>query len=185
MFTRLSVRLIWFCCFAFLFRSVLFASPEHGQVSATRSAQLFERFSRLNPPIDAAVVARTLGDKSWIRRAAMTRYTFLTGFIPLRHSLISPGSVFVVELTAPTSSNNQGYIICLHTRAAFPREERGDWNHQNPPAAGLRHFLAGRAPAHIKIDEYSLCYPDGRVLNVLPGSRRSMSPENYRFDPID
>ena len=146
-------------------------AAEHGHVPRTQSALVFERFSRIHVPADAGAISRALGDSTWINQAAIWHVTFLAGLIPIDHSLSPPGGVFAIDLNAPKSLHNAGYAIYLHTTADFP-EARGKPDAANVIA--LRRFFAGDAAPNIKIDEYALCYPDGRILHVSPHSRKMM-----------
>ncbi len=159
--------------------SVAIASvqPKHGQLSPKESALVFERFSHVHVPADANAVSRALGDSAWISRSSINRINFIAGFVPIEHNLFPPGGIFVVELTKPTSLHNSGYHIYLHTTADFPGEHRHSLM-DNFGVITLRGFLAGQSASNVKIDEYALCYSDGRILHVLPHSRRMM-PSRY------
>jgi hypothetical protein len=145
----------------------------HGHVPRTQSGLVFERFSRIHVPAAAAAVSRALGDSTWINQAAIHHVTFIAGWIPIEHDLSPPGGVFAVDLNAPKSLHNAGYVMYIHTAADFP-EARGKGDADGVIA--LRRFFAGNAPRNVKIDEYSLCYPNGRVLHVLPHLRKMIGP---------
>jgi hypothetical protein len=148
------------------------SSSPRGRCSRTEAARLFKRFSRILLPANAANVSRTLASSDWISRAEIYHLTFMTGWIPLKHNLSPPGGVFVINLVPPTSQRDAGYSIYVHTTAdSAIRESLGK---TDAAAISLRHFLAGDAPSNVKIDEYALCYPDGRILHVLPDSRKMM-----------
>jgi hypothetical protein len=147
----------------FGFRSVAAASPKAGDIPRSECAVVFERFGQIRPPADAKAVAYALKDIRWLARAAVDQVTFMAGWIPMSHSLGPPGALFVIGLRPAVSHKDIGYRIYLHTTRTFS----GD------AATGLRAFLAGRAGPDVFVDEYTLCYPDGRILGVDAKSRKS------------
>jgi hypothetical protein len=143
-------------------------ASKRNQLSLKQAAGLFERFGRLRLPANAREVSRTLGDSTWMSRAWIYQQIWLAGWIPIEHSLSPPGGVFAIRLTPPLAFNDGGYTIYVHTSADFPREKGSD------ASRAFRRFLIGIAPRGVNIDEYALCYPDGRILHVLPNSRKMM-----------
>jgi hypothetical protein len=147
--------------------SVASADPKYGDVPLRECPALLERFARIHPPANAKLVSHALKDSRWLSQAAIDPITFLAGWIPISRSLFQ-GSAFEIELTPTISQHNSGYRIYVHTTRAFPKDA----------AMGFRAFLAGRASSDIAIDEYALCYPDGRILHVDSESRR-MIPSTW------
>jgi hypothetical protein len=113
-------------------------------------------------PADAKAALRALKDTRWLSRTVVYQQTFLAGWIPISSGLGPPGGVYVTDLSPSVSLHRVGYRIYVHTTRAFS----GD------AAAGICTFLAGHAAPAILIDEYALCYPDGRILHVNRKSRR-------------
>jgi hypothetical protein len=145
--------------------SVASADPKHGEVPRSECATVFEQFARIQPPADSKALSHALKDIRWISRAVVYQQTILAGWIPISHGLGPPGGVYVMDLSRPVSRHNAGYRIYFHTTRAFPGHVATD----------VRAFLAGRTPRDIRIDEYALCYPNGRFLLVDVKSRR-MTP---------
>jgi hypothetical protein len=141
--------------------------PNKGQVPPAEAAKVFDQFARIHPPADAKSVSHALKDASWIGRAALHHQTILAGWIPI-WTLGPPGGVYVIGLSPSVSMKNAGYHIYIHVTRAFPEDT----------PASLRAFLMGQAATDIKVDEYALCYPDGRILHVDTKSRK-MIPSMY------
>ena len=74
----------------------------------------------------------------------------------------------MIGLSPSVSRQNAGYHIYIHITRAFPEDT----------PASLRAFLMGHAAADIKMDEYALCYPDGRIFHVDTKSR-NMFPSMF------
>ena len=146
--------------------SVASAFPKDGDVPSSQCATVFERFGHIRLPADASAVSRALKDSRWLSRAVVVQQTILAGRIPIEHDLRPPGGVFVIGLRPAVSQKDAGYRIYLHTARTFSADT----------AMGLRAFLAGRATPGMVIDEYSLCYPDGRILHVNGKLRRMIPP---------
>ena len=142
--------------------SVASASPKHGDVPLSQCAAVFERFGHIRLPADAKAALRALTDTRWLSRSVVYQQTVLAGWIPISSGLGPPDAMYVIELSPSVSLRRVGYRIYLHTTRAFS----GD------AAAGIRSFVEGRAEPEILIDEYALCYPDGRILHVDRKSRR-------------
>jgi len=142
--------------------------PNKGQVPPAEAAKVFEQFARIHPPADAKSLSQALKDTSWIGRTALYHQTILGGWIPLRADLAPPGGVYVIGLSPSVSMQNAGYHIYIHITHAFPEDT----------PASLRAFLMGHAAADIKMDEFALCYPDGRMLHV-DTKLRKMFPSMY------
>jgi hypothetical protein len=142
--------------------NVAAAFPKDGDVPASQCVTAFKRFGLIRLPADASAVSRALKDSRWLSRATVDQIIFLAGWIPIEHSPRPPGSVFTIVLRPAVSQKNAGYRIYLHTTRIFS----GD------AAMGLRAFLAGHATPGMFIDEYALCYPDGRILHINGKSRR-------------
>jgi hypothetical protein len=137
--------------------------PNTGRVSPAEAGKVFEQFARIRLPADARSLSHALKDASWVGRAAFYHQTGLGGRIPIWADLDPPGGVYVIGLSPSVSMQNSGYHIYIHVTRAFPEDT----------PARLRAFLMGHAAVYIKMDEYALCYPDGRVLHVDPKSRRT------------
>jgi hypothetical protein len=131
--------------------------------------KVFEQFARINPSADAKSVSHVLKGTSWVGRAALSHQTILAGWIPIEGDLSPPGGVYVIGLSPSVSTHNAGYRIYIHITRAFPKDT----------SASLRAFLLGHAAADIKLDEYALCHPDGRILHVDTKSRKCL---DYSFD---
>jgi hypothetical protein len=142
------------------------ASPQYGDVPLPQCTIAFERFSHLPLLADTNAVARAIGDSSWASRASIRQVTFMAGWIPMRNSLGPPGAIYEIILSPPLSSHIAGYRIYLHTTRVIP----GD------AAKGIRAFFSGRSAADIRIDEYSLCFPDNHFLSVDLNSRSITPP---------
>ena len=154
------------CLFGFLYVSVSAASAhKRGDVPRSQAAIVFERFSHIRVPADSKAVSRSLQDIHWLSRAVVWQQTVLAGWIPMKHSIGPPGAVYVVELSPSISQDVAGYWIYFHTTRVLS----GD-------AAGVREFFAGHAAPDVLIDEYSLCYPDRRILSVDANRRKVFSP---------
>lgn len=153
------------CLFALLSVSggVASGSEKRGDVPLSDCAVVFERFGRIRLPANAKATSRALRDARWLSRAVVWQQTELAGWIPIKHDLGPPGGVYVVSLSPSLSQDISGYHIYFHTTRVLS----GD------AATGVRDFFAGHAAPDILIDEYALCYPDGRILHVDPKSRRT------------
>ena len=156
------------CLFALLFVSTAAASAsrEQGNVPLSQCTVVFERFAQIRLPADTNRVSQALKDTRWLRRAVASQLTVLAGWIPMKHDFGPPGGVYVVELSPSLSQDIAGYHLYFHTNRVLSGEV----------ATGVRDFFAGHAAANILIDEYSLCFPDGRILSVDGKSRRMLGP---------
>jgi hypothetical protein len=154
------------CLFAFLFSASAASARKRGDVPLSERATVFERFSHIRVPADSKAVSRALKDIRWLSRAVVWQQTALAGWIPMKHSIGPPGAVYVVELSPSVSQDVAGYWIYFHTTRVLS----GD------AAAGVRDFFAGHAAPDILIDEYSLVYPDRRILAVDPNRRKLFPP---------
>jgi len=152
------------CLFASLFVSisVASASPEQCDVPLSQCAAVFERFGQIRLPADGKAALNALKDTRWLSRTVVYQQTFLAGWIPISSGLGPSGGVYVIDLRPSNSVHRAGYRIYVHTTRAF----------SGGAAAGIRTFFAGRAAPEILLDEYALCYPDGRILHVNRKSRR-------------
>jgi hypothetical protein len=155
--------------------------PTPDRFSREEAASIFERFSRINPPADAKAVFRALGDPAWTGRAEISHQTILGGWIPIQGSMSPPGGVYVIRLISGKSRDDAGYRIYVHVTAVFPGEDQ----ERGGPSPGFCRFLAGDAPPEVKIDEYALCYPNTRILHVLPGSRVMLPSMNVEHRTLN
>ena len=153
------------------------ASPlsQRGHVSVVQSAELVRRFEQLKPPFDSRTASGVLGEASWIDRAYFYHYTIVTGFLPL-HSGVSPGTSFLVEFREATSSVEAGYSVCVHVNITLsPLLDDQSFQRFS------REFFSGHSAASVQVDEYTIGYPDGHFINVLPHSRKIYPPNTYHL----
>ncbi len=129
-----------------------------GRLRPEQAAVLMGRFAQLQPPFDSVAARKILGDPAWLDRVRLERIRMLTGFIPL-HGDSFAGSLFLVWLQEATSQEYAGYAVSLHTTAAIDTEE------------DLRRFFRGEGGAAMRVDEFTLSYPEGFLLSVRNNKR--------------
>ncbi len=152
--------------------------------------RLCQRFEKLQPPFDSATAFQTLGDAGWVQRTRFYDPDFTTGFWPL-HELFGNGGIPTVATLRASTHTEAGWTVYLHfhsaATAAWAKENA---LHTTPFPAGwtppfaeghAQSFFRGRVPSDVQVDEYTLCYPDGHLLNVTPKMRKMIPPDTYHL----
>ncbi len=103
----------------------------------------------------------------------------VAGFLPLHKGLTS-GATVGVEFRESTSTYG-GYTAYLHFTAPLVTKAEVSHSGNTPVPDFGQAFFGGRSPLTQQIDEYTLCYPDGHCLNVLPESRKTIPPNTYHL----
>ena len=156
------------------------------------SQQVFQRFQTLHPPFDSATAFRALGDAYWARHTKFYDPKFISGFWPLHGDFLNaPGGTATVAYLRAGGRIDAGWVIYLHfhstitARLQREQEQTGApfppwW--QAPYGEGHgRRFFQGQVSSDIQVDEYSLCYPDGHILNVTPEARKITPPDIHQL----
>ena len=179
------------CCLLMVLFAGCSALPRGTEdFSEAESQRLFQRFEKLRPPFDSVAAFQVLGDSEWVRHTTFYDPDFTSGFWPLPEMFGNGGNPTVATLRAGTHTK-AGWSIYLHFHSAITAAwAKKNSRHDTPLPAGwtppfaeghAQSFFQGRTPSDVQVDEYTLCYPDGHLLNVTSTVRKTIPSNTYHL----